>query len=364
MAAAPAWLLLSLLAGSTVPTGALLRLRQQKRGNASSACSGRTAFKGTFDVVITWFTEDLQSSQSALHNPVALASHAPATSNDTNSRPDALVQMRIETNNEITYMLRGMDQYGMLKHVGRIFIFLDKDMVKKYGAPRNVNWHHPKVQAVYTQDVGIPGASSIYAKLATFHRIPGISEWFMYLADDILIANKFSTDLLFDGDKPRFWMNKDLYVTPPKDCPTGDWPIQEGPAHMPWLVNRCYMEEVEHEYSDSFKSVRADNSQTFSAQCTYDSWMNAHKLYSKSYDKDNHYGVVCHLGTQWSQCPIHTESDGPFAEGALEHVLEHPPVFFNLQGSGISDEYPEDSTVNHEALQWLHRTYKPSGLTH
>merc|ERR1719359_83580 len=53
---------------------------------------------------------------------------------------------------------------------------------------------------------------------------------------------------------------------------------------MPWLVNKCYMEEVEREYSSEFYTVRVHDSSRFSATCVYDSWINGHMRASKSYD--------------------------------------------------------------------------------
>jgi len=279
--------------------------------------------------------------------------------NDNSSRTNAT----IENNNEIMYLLRGIDQFGMLPYVGQIFIFLDRKVVTAHGAPRNVNWNHPKIKPIYSQDLGL--TSGINPKLASFHLIPGISEWFLYLQDDILVSNTFSLDLLFDGSKPRYWTNKDLFVTQPNDCPTnGGYRLERNEnEHMPWLVNKCYMELVEREFSTYFTSVRVNSYNTFSTVCTYDSWMNGHQLTSNSYDAHNRYGVVCHLGTQWSQCPIGRDAAGWAALGALQAVLEHPPVFLNIQGSGVSDDFPSDSAVTETTLRWLHTTYKQSALT-
>jgi hypothetical protein len=310
--------------------------------------------------VITWYVEKFQSE---LHP--TLANVTKDGSSRTKATSDGNLWATIENNNEIAYLLRGIDQFGMLPYVGKIFIFLDRRVVTAHGAPRYVNWDHPKVKPIYTQDLGINGDASISAKLATFHLIPGISEWFLYLQDDILVANKFSPDLLFDGSKPRYWKGKDLWVTPPENCPTNGGPVLERNEneHMPWLVNKCYMELVEREYPDYFKSVRMDRFKKFSAQCTYDSWMYGHQLTSPSDDASNTYGVVCHLGTPWSQCPLGRDAAGPAALGALEAILEHPPVFLNLQGKGISDDYPLDYEVKDKALEWLHTYYKQSALT-
>lgn len=359
-------LLFAALTGLAVPLAGALQaprgnaaraaLQRGRSGGVSAAChaAAEAAAGGSFDVTITWFVSKTQSEDQRLHDPDALIGRKPVT----------FIQERIENNNEIAYLLRGMDQFGMLPHVRRIYVVLDREVVKNYGAPRKVNWSNPKLRAVYTQDLNITGASSEWAKLATFHRIPGISEWFLYIPDDILVTSDFSMDMLFNGKMPRFWMNKDLYVTPQKDCPMKDgMSILQGPAHLPWLVSRCHMEQVEREYATNFKAVRADESNEFDAHCVYDSWMNGQGLTSKSYDHNNHYGVVCHLGTHWSQCPIGTDAAGePNAGTALKRVLEDPPVFLNLQGMGYSDEYAADDVVTRASLKWLH-AYKPSDLT-
>merc|ERR1719272_1866937 len=140
-------------------------------------------------------------------------------------------------------------------------------------------------------------------------------------------------DLLFDGSKPRFYKDKDLFASSSANCPTDGVPqLQAENRHLPWLVNKCFMEETERKYSDYFKSVRTATQTGFSPMCVYDSMMVGQGRASMTLDQSNHYGAVCHLGSHWSQCPIGRSSEGAPADlEAVTSLLNDPPVFFNLQ---------------------------------
>lgn len=306
-----------------------------------SACqaSGRSKPQGKFDVVISWYTKGFQSH---LHNVVNLKEQ----------------KSGVENQNEITYLLRGIDQFRMLPYVNKIFIVMDRAVVGAHGAPRNVNWKHPKIKAVYAQDLGCAAHPGPYGIHASLHKIPGISEWFLYIMDDIFLARPFSMNYLFSAGKPKFWKGQDNIMAAPANCPTRGMPrIQTG--HQPWFVNKCYMQQVERENIYGFKSAR--NGGKFSATCVYDTWMNGHGLTSASFDPGHQFGLVCHLGIPWSQCA--GNAAGPAALPALNRVLAHPPMFLNIQGSGISDDYPADAGVRARATQWFHTFFRPSALT-
>eukprot|EP00928_Gymnodinium_smaydae_P027472 TRINITY_DN21242_c0_g1_i2.p1 TRINITY_DN21242_c0_g1~~TRINITY_DN21242_c0_g1_i2.p1 ORF type:complete len:387 (+),score=23.99 TRINITY_DN21242_c0_g1_i2:54-1214(+) len=330
---------------------------------ADCISSGRTKFSGTFDVVITWYT---QSHQSDIHPGFVARSTNGSVTQKRIHNQSVFIDAGIENQNEISYLLRSIDQFGMLAYVGKLFIMLDREIVKRYGAPRNVNWNHPVIRPVYAQDLGVsigssPQGLSQESKLAAMHRIPGISEWFLYLNDDVFLTNTFSLDMLFDGEKPRYFTGVDLFQTQPHDCPTKGFPQIES-AHMPWLVNKCYMEKVEEEFSTYFQAVKEQAYSRFNVMCTYDSWVNGNGLTSQAGDFEHRYGICCHLGQKFAQCPVGTNAEGAAAVGAFETVLKNPPVFLNLQGNGVSDEYDSHSSVRARVLHWLHGFFKPSDL--
>jgi len=137
------------------------------------------------------------------------------------------------------------------------------------------------------------------------------------------------------------------------------------------------MEQLERENLWAFKRVRTQchnpkhcticPESCFSAMCAYDSWVNGYGLTSPAFDPGHHYGLVCHLGIGWpADCAGNAK--GPAAYGALLRVLARPPMFLNIQGSGISDNdekasYPADARVKAKLTQWFHTFFKPSSLT-
>lgn len=304
----------------------------EKQGNKSTSCLDRS-FNGTFDLVITWHTDRNQSRPAGF-----------VTTNATNATGIQLLatsqvsHSRFENQREITYMLRGAEQFGLLKHVRRTFVVVGDVELRTFGPPRDLNWTHPQLRLISDAQLGVLGNSSYVSKFASLHKIPDIGEWILLLQDDVFPSQAFSTDSLHDpvSGLPLVRLGVDTFTH--GWC--GDPPGRPSMEHGPWFVNRCRLGELEQRYPKRFDEVRRlGHTNRLDVQCLYDNAA-ASEGWAKTSTNDD-FVALCHTN---GMCP-------PRAWNSTK--------FVNFQGPDVSDDYPTSSlAVARKVRNWFHRNFQ------
>jgi len=281
-----------------------------------------------FDLVISWTTRTQQSDiKASLTNLLEMAS---STS--------------IENESEIKYALRSFEEHGLLDHVGTVYLLMDQSVLETFGAPRFFDYKNKALRIVTERDLGVKyiGKSKI-DQFLNLDRIPGISDYFLWVPDDNLMMKPFRMDYLYDPaqGKPL------LYSFGTYSLGWCDNLQAVGSTHGPVLFNKCAYSTAAENYWRMRKGGGAN--QSIDVLCLYTNALKSHWVW-KGFALDFH-----------REC--HTNG------GCSAFRPDEKPLFFDVQGNDISDEYsslrvgpmPEKWLMPDGPTTWYHEQCpKPS----
>src|SRR6185437_2978941 len=132
----------------------------------------------------------------------------------------AVHQSRYVSRDELRYSLRSVAMYA--GWVGRIFIVTDQQM------PPWLDTDHPQIEvvdhsAIFTDRSALPVFNS-HAIESQLHHIPGLSERYLYLNDDVFLGRPVEPELFFHGNGlSKFFLSPlTLDIDPPS---SRDYPV-------------------------------------------------------------------------------------------------------------------------------------------
>ncbi len=132
------------------------------------------------DLVFTWVNSDDSDWQALYHQ------YKPNTDSDANSKS------RFYSRDELKYALRSWEKYGSF--IRKIFI------VSNCREPEWLDKNHPKIEWIPHESI-IPASAlptfSSHAIEACLHKIPGLSNHFIYSNDDILLVKPLTPYVFF-----------------------------------------------------------------------------------------------------------------------------------------------------------------------
>lgn len=106
--------------------------------------------------------------------------------------PEAVLKCRFRNNDELKYSLRSVEKYA--PWVNKIFIVTDNQK------PVWLNTTHPKIKIVDHTEIMPPEALPTFNPNAIetcLHKIPGLSEYFIYANDDMMFTNPTEPSFFF-----------------------------------------------------------------------------------------------------------------------------------------------------------------------
>jgi hypothetical protein len=262
-----------------------------------------------FDLVISWVTFQKQSN---------ITSH-----NDSHMIPSFLqVQSSsgFENQAEIKYALRSYEQYGLLDHVRTIYILMDESVLERFGAPRFFDYNNTALRIVTDRDLGTKYiAHPKFEQFYNLDRIPGLSDYFLWMPDDNFMQKPLKMEYLYDANRNTPFLHS--YGTYKHGWCDSNSAV--GSTHGPVMMNKCAYTTVANQYWRLLEGgggwvdgVRANH--TLDVLCLYTHAMQQSWPW-KGYDGKFHSECHTNGGCHWNE--------------------EHPPLFLNVQGNAISDEY-------------------------
>ena len=218
------------------------------------------------DIVYTWVEgNDLAWQSDKQQYQQALAENPQAT---LRSADDACYRNR----DELLYSLRSVALYAGF--INRIFI------VTAGQVPDWLNTDHPDINLVFHQDIFsdqsvLPtfNANAIESQL---QHIPGLSEHFLYLNDDVFFGRHASPgDYFLPDGRPVFYQSElSLADTPPQQADTGyEWglknardllrqdyelPTVKKLLHSPLVLRKSLLEKLESTYRPALRVTAAN----------------------------------------------------------------------------------------------------------
>lgn len=325
------------------------------------------------DMIITWWAD---KSQSNRRMPGSWADKF-----QSNRRmPGSFLQhTRVENQREITYMLRSLQDKGLMDYIRDVYVLIDKDVLSNFGAPACLHYDEPVVleradgkKSTHTLRIvsdDVTGSSEApyewprYNKrLQGLHRIPGLSEFFLLMLDDGLLLKSFAdpadvVGTFFEGPDTSsplattFGHEVARAGTPVMytygsvsngDC-LGRAPV--GAGHGPVLGSKSVWAALD---KSLFTAHPSENPLSYEAICVYQHTMrDAFGALEVGYGgrvhgKDANFFRECHTNG-----------------GCTSPEQIGDSVFLNLQGNGISDEY--GSVESSDWSKWYHQNFgKPS----
>jgi len=313
-----------------------------------------------FDLVMTWWTHKAQLANRSTAFPA---------NNGTASLLEISADSGIENQAEIKYALRSYEQFGLLEYVRDIVIFVEARVIDAYGKPRFFNYSKKAIRVmtdrvghqfgnyskkairvVTDRELGIEvdlhncDGCSKWNRRLMMHTIPGLSEYFLYVPDDNLLINKFHISTLWDANKGTpILRNYGTYT----DGWCGHNGDAFGTAHGPILMNKCAMKATVDLYRDEmgFGIVRDKvKGRYLDALCLFSNAVENEWVYNKS---NVGFHQECHTN---DGCKISDLEKNQLSLGTKT-------LFVNLQGQGVSDEYPANANIEAAAASFLHKTY-------
>lgn len=191
----PAWVFFGIL---SVAVGSRHSFHEITIGDNLPRCSN-------IDLVYTWV------NGSAGH-------HAPIQKLDTLNAEGI---HRFRNMDELYYSLRGVERY--MPYIRRVFIVTNGERISWL---KSSEWKVP-IEYVYHKTIIPPSDHISRNSLAIesfLHRIPGLSEFYVYLNDDCLITNYIDPKLLFDG--PVVPNRNGCYVLDPHGSYRSIFPVE------------------------------------------------------------------------------------------------------------------------------------------
>jgi hypothetical protein len=230
------------------------------------------------------------------------------------------------------YSLRSYEKHGMLDYVNQVFIMIDRDVLKTYGAPRSFDYGKKPINVVSSEDVGL-GKGGQWQKLTQMHKIPGLSDYFMYVPDDNFMMHKFDINVLWSEEKKTPILHE-FGTWIPGWCNGGR---ATGSMHGPVLMQKCAMTAVMDRYLGSEKqdSLIRKSETPIDAVCLFtraleQEWQND--------GFDTSFQEECHTN---GGCNSHSTA-----------------LFMNIQGFQVSDEYDPDKPMSADGQRLM-----PDGAT-
>ena len=214
------------------------------------------------DIVYTWVDGDDPDWRQRKRAVEAALEHG--TVNET-----ATIPSRFTSRDELKYSLRSVEAYA--SWVNHIYIVTDGQV------PVWLNTDHPKITVVdhreiFTDSNALPVFNS-HAIESQLHHIPGLSERYVYLNDDIFFLRPTDPSLFFTGNgHSKFFPSKaPLDIDPPsvRDLPVlsaakrnraflqgkFDRTVTNKFKHTPHPQLRSVLSTMETEHSDEFARV-------------------------------------------------------------------------------------------------------------
>lgn len=244
---------------------------RQYRQRTDSARSGHfnglealTSVSEPIDVVYTWVDGA---------DPVWLRRKAEALGevNQSNLNETANVASRFASRDELKYSLRSLDMYA--PWVRNIFIVTDGQR------PTWLDVDNPRIRIVdHTEIFADPTVLPVYNSHAIesqLHHIPGLSDRYIYMNDDVFFARPTNASLFFTGGGlSKFFLSR--AVLDPAPATKADMPVLSAAKHNRKILGDRYgkivtqkfkhtphpqqirvLRELENELPDEFKRVAA-----------------------------------------------------------------------------------------------------------
>jgi len=224
---------------------------------------GKAAFTGPVDVVYTWVNSNDPAWRDSFNLHVE---------SDERRLPSADNEDRFADRQELRYSMRSLETYAPF--VRHVFLVTDGQ------SPDWIKLDHPNLTIVDHRDI-FPDASVLpvfnsHAIEACLHRIPELSEHFIYMNDDVLFGNEVTADDFFTVGglaKARLSPSAIVYEgEPPADAIPTDFAsynvrkriendfgvsVDRRLKHVPHPQRRSVLESLERAYPSEFTQTRA-----------------------------------------------------------------------------------------------------------
>mmetsp|Transcript_109406 Transcript_109406/g.172474 ORF Transcript_109406/g.172474 Transcript_109406/m.172474 type:complete len:450 (-) Transcript_109406:162-1511(-) len=327
------------------------------------------------------FTGQIPSSSVAKYAPIkAECTQKVKTCSDSVSQTPEKVDLVIpwvyyKGDEALKMELRSFEKYGLLDFVNNVYVLVDSKDVKTINITEKFPYSKHANQAFHVlMAKDIIGADSWcywpdskadfhevhtgYCKLSKLHLIPDISPWVIVMPDDDVLVNQFSLDAMYDSAKklPYGYSHGSLG----DGMCLGDQPTSA--LHGPTLLNTCVMKQIMDELEQKYYNLQDNGTLTCSGQpcnvMTSDTMMDnlciaVHALqHAKMLAGFFRYNG----GPSTQRKPLFIECH---TNGGCENpnTLPDDGMFANIQGNGVSAEYPPDETLHKKFFDWFGETY-------
>lgn len=283
---------------------------------------------------------------------------------------------------EIMFTLRSLAVHGLYQRAGKVYILYNQN---KHAPPVFLKENHPKVRAVPQSEVleysGLSGEErenpKLHVTLAHMHRIHDLSEWFLYLQDDMMLTQDFDVSHLYDNatNRMRFHLNLRASLHPHASARAGDLSahflrsklgydakLQDG-LHCPVLVKRCLMEEIESRLAADLFKCRTRDMRGTTTPCDFASYQ-FHTFYQNyaigrglAVNVPRDKGFAAEIHTRAADAAARARS----VRERLRELGDGAVQWLNVQGPGVSDEYERSEEIREAVDEWYGERFPEKG---
>jgi hypothetical protein len=238
--------------------GSLQRKLKKKYSNRKT----QNSFDEPIDFVVTW-VDGNDKNHISLKNKYK--------EQEIGFKPSSMSLNRFVHNNELRYVLRSVQMF--VPWIRNIFIVKDGSQYPSFLNEDKTNDPNSKIKLIDHSEIfenleNLPTFNS-HAIEANLHRIPGLSEYFIYANDDMFFGNFCDADFFIDTKtkKMKFYRHKNSYC----DKKTGEhgaaWAQSEKllneikierrkyPLHQLQIMSKSLMFKTEEKFKEKWKET-------------------------------------------------------------------------------------------------------------
>ncbi len=171
---------------------------------------------------------------------------------------------------EVVFALRSLDKWGLLQRARRVFILYDDDL---HGPPSFVADGQDRVvplpaSLLFAGSPFVRRRRRLHATLSRLHRIPGLSDFVIFVPDDCLMMRRLKWEDFVSAETGRILsrlapmsankpLNRFLQQLMQRHFAVPFFQVGTD-LHAPFMIKRCYLEEMEARFCDELYQCDED----------------------------------------------------------------------------------------------------------
>lgn len=271
---------------------------------------------------------------------------------------------RERDNNEIPYLLHSIAKNA--PWVRKVWILVNKDNVPSYAMdiPESIKYRTSIIDRCTFMPNGTCPTRNAFSVGAFVHHLPDLSEWFVWVEDDIFLGRVVTPFYFYEDGKPFVWQKKPSwgffqgqefhrlyqdpsvvsFATPLSSCPCPHYwypQLKSVFASMEKQYPKFYQFLGNHTEGRYFSLAKGASDEENSQEEDFFGWMNWELLRT---GKGVYKNIVSERYEWWDEV-----GEVEISKEGFENAVKDQPIFMN-----VNDRFSKDEKTYKEEIGWFH----------